>query len=211
MSRNTVTACACAGLCVRVGLLLALQAFALACGRPHRGGGRPEASVAVSGRASGEGRAEAPAATAPKAGPAESPRHPPAAYRTSPPADSRPVRFRPLAVELEVGDAPISVWQVDLVVVSGDARIVGVEGGTAEGFREPPYYDSAALLGGRIVLAAFNTHTSLARGRHRVATVHVREAGGPPTYELRLVAAAGPDGAPATAGAVLGLEEGAQP
>jgi len=103
------------------------------------------------------------------------------------------------------------VWQVELVVVSGDARIVGVEGGTAEGFREPPYYDSAALLGGRIVLAAFNTHISLPLGRHRVATVHVREAGPSPTYELRLAAAAGPEGAPAAARAVLVVEEGAQP
>ena len=147
-----------------------------------------------------------PRAVAGKSAPAA-----PAVYRTTAPADAREVRFRPLHIELEVERTPVSVWQVELVVVSGDARIVGVEGGTAEGFREPPYYDSAALLGGRIVLAAFNTHIGLPAGRHRVATVHVREAGPSPTYELRLAAAAGPEGAPAAAKAILVMEEGAQP
>ena len=159
------------------------------------------ATVACARKDRSEAKPEAAAPPAPAS----------AIYRTTAPADSREVRFRPLHIELEVEQTPVSVWQVELVVVSGDARIVGVEGGTAEGFREPPYYDSAALLGGRIVLAAFNTHISLPAGRHRVATVHVREAGESPTYELRLAAAAGPEGAPATARAILVMEEGAQP
>lgn len=165
-------------------LVVLLGIGVVSCGRKDRSEAKPEAA--------------APAAPAS------------AIYRTTAPADAREVRFRPLHIELDVSQ-PVSVWQVELVVVSGDARIVGVEGGTAEGFREPPYYDSAALLGGRIVLAAFNTHISLPLGRHRVATVHVREAGPSPTYELRLAAAAGPEGAPAAARAVLVVEEGAQP
>jgi hypothetical protein len=109
------------------------------------------------------------------------------------------VRYAPWAIEIDVGDAPIAAYQVELVVRSGDATIVGVEGGTVDGFREPPYYDAAALAGGRIILAAFNTKVSLSPGRHRVATVHMREAGAAPVYELRLVAAAAPDGSAAVA------------
>jgi hypothetical protein len=110
-----------------------------------------------------------------------------------------PVRYVPRAIELEVGATPIAAWQVELVVRSGEATIVGVEGGTAEGFREPPYYDPKALAGGRIVLAAFDTRASLPPGRHRVATLHLREAGSRATYELALLAASAPDGSPAAA------------
>ncbi|MBI5501475.1 MAG: hypothetical protein HY907_14615 [Deltaproteobacteria bacterium] len=113
------------------------------------------------------------------------------------PADERPVRYAPWAIELEVGATPIAAYQVELVVKSGDATVVGVEGGTTDGFREPPFFDPKALAGGRIVLAAFNTKVGLSRGRHRVATLHMREAGPAPAYELRLVAAASPDGSPA--------------
>jgi hypothetical protein len=92
---------------------------------------------------------------------------------------------------------------VELIVRAGDATIVGVEGGTTDGSREPPFYDPRALAGGRIVLAAFHTRVALTRGRHRVATVHLREAGPAPAYELRLAAAGAPDGSPAAAGVDL--------
>ncbi len=193
-------------------VVLLLGAGLASCARKERSEAKAEAAIAAAPAASAAKEEQGAGAKIPlpravegKPAPAE-----PVVYRTTAPADSREVRFRPLHIELEV-EQPVSVWQVELVVVAGDARIVGVEGGTAEGFREPPYYDSAALLGGRIVLAAFNTHVSLPAGRHRVATVHVREEGGSPTYELRLAAAAGPEGAPAAARAVLVMEEGAKP
>jgi hypothetical protein len=104
-------------------------------------------------------------------------------------------RFRAVAIELEVGDAGLAAYQVELVVKSGDASIVGVEGGTAAGFTAPPYYDPAALYAGRIVLAAFHTQVSLKKGRHRVAVLHLREGGTAPVYEAKVVAAAAPDGA----------------
>jgi hypothetical protein len=122
-------------------------------------------------------------------------------------AGDAPVRYVRWAIELEVGATPIAAYQVELVVRSGDATIVGVEGGTSEGFREPPFYDPRALAGGRIVLAAFDTRTSLAPGRHRVATLHLREAE-PSTYALELLAAAAPDGSPATADVHLVRIEG---
>jgi hypothetical protein len=126
-----------------------------------------------------------------------------------PPA-SVPVTYEPWAIELDVKETPIAAYQVELIVRSGDATIVGVEGGTTDGFRDPPYYDPQALAGGRIVLAAFNTKVALSPGRHRVATVHMREAGAAPVYELRLTAAAGPDGVPAAADINLVSGKGAE-
>jgi hypothetical protein len=126
-----------------------------------------------------------------------------------PPARA-PVTYEPWAIELDVKETPIAAYQVELLVRSGDATIVGVEGGTTDGFRDPPYYDPKALAGGRIVLAAFNTKVALSPGRHRVATVHMREAGAAPVYELRLTAAAGPDGVPAAADINLVSGKGAE-
>lgn len=119
------------------------------------------------------------------------------------------VRFAPVEIVLDV-DEPVAAYQVELVVTSGEATIVGVEGGEAPGFRGAPYYDPAALAGGRIVIGAFSTEQILSRGRHRVAAVHLREAGDAPAeYELRLVAAATADGRRATAQPTLEPGKGA--
>src|SRR5262245_23734544 len=120
-------------------------------------------------------------------------------------------RYVPWAIELDVGATPVAAYQVELRVRSGDAAIVGVEGGTSDGFRDPPYYDPRALAGGRIILAAFDTEASLAPGRRRVATVHMREVGPTPSYELALIAAAAPDGSPAVPGVHLVSAEGERP
>jgi len=121
------------------------------------------------------------------------------------------VRFRAVAIELEVGAEGLAAYQVELVVRSGDASIVGVEGGTAAGFTTPPYYDPAALHAGRIVLAAFNTKVSLRPGRHRVAVVHLRETGPAPSYAVEVVAAAAADGARVKVRAVLVDVKGVKP
>jgi len=115
------------------------------------------------------------------------------------PAVEPEVRFRPYDVVVEVSATPVAAYQVVLEVDSGDAVLVGVEGGDPPGFREPPYYDPEALMEGRVVLAAFSTDAVLVPGRHRVATVHVQEAGPPPRYALDLVVAADDEGRPAPA------------
>jgi len=119
------------------------------------------------------------------------------------------VRFAPVAIALDV-DEPLAAYQVELVVTRGEATIVGVEGGDAAGFDGAPYYDPAALQGGRIVIGAFSTDHVLNRGRHRVAALHMREAGPEPAeYELRLVAAASASGERAAARPLLGPGKGA--
>lgn len=123
--------------------------------------------------------------------------------------DDGEVRFRLLEIALEV-DEPIAAYQVELVVRSGEATIVGVEGGEAPGFGDAPYYDPAALAGGRIVIGALSTEHVLPRGRHRVAAVHMREAGPIPVeYELRLMAAASASGERIAARPVLVPGKGA--
>ncbi len=114
--------------------------------------------------------------------------------------ETGPVRFRPLDVFIDTGDIPLAAYQVELVAVVGDSQIVGVEGGAHAAFKDPPYYDAKALMGGRIILAAFNIGDDLPTGRHRVCTLHVREAGPvPPDYGLELIVAADPTGRPVRA------------
>ena len=68
-------------------------------------------------------------------------------------------------------------------------------------FRQPPYYDTRALIGERVVVAAFSTADALPQGRTRVARLHVQVSGDKnPEYVATLHTAAGPSGAvfPAT-------------
>jgi hypothetical protein len=139
--------------------------------------------------------------------PAAPPVDPVARYTSN--ATDGEIRFAPVEIALEV-DEPVAAYQVELVVKRGEATVVGVEGGEGEGFEEAPYYDPAALAGGRIVIGAFSTKHVLTRGRHRVAAVHMREAGSEPAeYELRLVAAASASGERTDAHPVLGPGKGA--
>jgi len=74
-------------------------------------------------------------------------------------------------------------------------KIVGVEGGEHPAFRQAPYYDPAALMNDRIIIAAFNAGSDLPHGRTRIATIHLQILGdAEPQYELKLVVAADTEG-----------------
>jgi hypothetical protein len=104
-------------------------------------------------------------------------------------------RYQPIDVYIDSGDAPLAAYQVE-VTVDGDAMIVGVEGGDVPAFAAAPHYDPRALTGGRIIIADLDLGSDLPRGRTRVATLHMRESGPPPTYHVTLQAAADADGTP---------------
>lgn len=107
------------------------------------------------------------------------------------------VRFTPVHIYLESEEEGIAAYQVEIVAVSGDAQIVGVEGSENPGFEKAPFYDPSALMGGKIVIAGFSTDTSLPRGKKRVATLHMRESGKRDViYEIRTIAVADEDGSP---------------
>lgn len=117
------------------------------------------------------------------------------------------VRFAPVHVYLDSGGKLLAAYQFELKAITGQIKIVGVEGGEHPAFQEAPYYDPAALMNDRIIIAAFNTGRDLPTGRTRIATIHLqilRDA--EPEYELTLVAAADADGQ--NIPAVLNLKTG---
>ena len=104
-------------------------------------------------------------------------------------------RYQPVDVYIDSGDRPLAAYQVE-VTVDGEAMIVGVEGGDVAAFAAPPHYDPRALAGGRIIIADLDLGDDLPQGRTRVATLHMRESGGPPQYHATVQAAGGADGTP---------------
>ena len=103
-------------------------------------------------------------------------------------------------VDPQGADKSLAAYQVEVRVASGDAVIVGVEGGEHPAFRKPPYYDPAALQNQRIILAAFSTDQNLPRGKTRVARLHFQVRGAAaPEYTIKLEVAADPEGKPLAA------------
>jgi hypothetical protein len=119
----------------------------------------------------------------------------------------RQVRFAPVHIYLDSGGKPLAAYQFELKATSGRIKIVGIEGGEHPAFKEAPYYDPAALMNDRIIIAAFNTGRDLPAGRTRIATVHLQILGdAQPEYQLALVTAADADGQ--NIPAVLNLQTG---
>ena len=105
------------------------------------------------------------------------------------------VRFAPVHIYIDSGDKPLAAYQFELKATSGQIKIVGVEGGEHPAFREAPYYDPAALMNDRIIIAAFNAGRDLPARRTRIATLHLQILGdAEPEYQLTLVTAADADG-----------------
>lgn len=105
------------------------------------------------------------------------------------------VRFAPLHIYIDSGNSSIAAYQFELKAAAGQIKIVGVEGGRHEAFKEAPYYDPAALANDRIIIAAFSTGSNLPKGRTRIATIHLQIIGETePQYALKLIVAGDADG-----------------
>jgi len=107
------------------------------------------------------------------------------------------VRFRAVDVYLDTQDRPLAAYQFEFAAETGNMTIVGIEGGEHPAFSKerPPYYDPAALMNNRVIIAAFNTGRDLPTGRTRVARIHVQITGEQePEYVARLQVAASTDG-----------------
>jgi len=118
----------------------------------------------------------------------------PQVSRASKPA-KQTTRFAPVHIYLDSGNKPLAAYQFELKAIAGQIKIVGVEGGEHPAFKEAPYYDPAALMNNRIIIAAFNTGDNLPTGRTRIATIHLQILGdAEPEYQLTLVAAADNNG-----------------
>lgn len=96
--------------------------------------------------------------------------------------------FAAADVYVDGGEKAVGSYQVELVMPEG-AKLVGIEGGSAKGFADAPYYDKAALQNNRVILGAIAMSTvpgaggekpgvravelNPQAGRQRVARVHV--------------------------------------
>ena len=132
-----------------------------------------------------------------------------AAVDAPPPADSPPVRFTAVDVFVDPKGEPLAAYQFELTARGGDVTLVGVEGGDHPAYLQPPYYDPAANLQKRIVIAAFNTGANLPRQKTRVARIMLQVKGPGPQYAARLDVAASADATPIHAD--ISVAQGATP
>lgn len=150
-------------------------------------------SVAVSGQRpaiSDAAAVEAPPTPASQTNPATS------ATRPAKPTETQTAaRFAAVHLYIDPQGTPLAAYQIELLADSALVRIVGIEGGQHPAFSAPPYYDPAAMMNHRVIIAAFNTGRDLPSTRTRMATIHVQVTGhGKPTYHARLHTAGDPEG-----------------
>lgn len=109
------------------------------------------------------------------------------------------VRFAPLDVYIDAGDAQLGAWQVELVPkpeFAGHVSIVGIAGGDTP-YQDAPYFDERAIMNERVIIADFETdQAALHTGKSRVAQVQLRiESEEDPDFDITLHTAARHDGA----------------
>lgn len=115
----------------------------------------------------------------------------------APPARSAPrssANFVAMNLLIDPRGKPLACYQVE-VVATGDATLAGIEGGEQSAYAAAPWYDPRALMGRRIIVAAFNTGNELPTQKTRVARLMFRVAGSAtPTYDVKLQVAGSTDG-----------------
>ena len=106
-------------------------------------------------------------------------------------------RFTVVDVELDSAAEPLAAYQLEFSSTNGAVKIVGIEGGDHAAFKQPPYYDPAAMQQDHVILGAFNTAAvaQLPSGTVRVASIHVMATGNvKPTFDAKIETAATFDG-----------------
>jgi hypothetical protein len=120
-------------------------------------------------------------------------------------------QFKAIDVFIDSKDQSLAAYQFELHATAGDVKIVGIEGGEHAAYKQPPFYDAKAMMGDRVIVAAYSTLDDLPLGKTRIARVHVRVGGNvEPKYELKLTASASKEGK-SIAGATVSLAEGKRP
>src|SRR5688500_19123649 len=87
------------------------------------------------------------------------------------------VHFQSVDVTLDPKGQPLAAYQIEFVADAARVKLVGVEGGDNAAFREPPYYDPAALSQHRVLLDAFSTSAELPKRVIRDARIKVQLKG----------------------------------
>ena len=98
-------------------------------------------------------------------------------------------RFRTIDIFVDSRSTPLAAYQVEFAATNGMVKIVGIEGGEPEAFRQPPVYDPKAMQQDRVIIASFSTAdaSTLPKGKTRVATIHIQVSGDQvPQFEIKL-------------------------
>src|SRR5436190_21520886 len=114
-----------------------------------------------------------------------------------PAATNQTVRFQAVDIFIDSKETPLAAYQLEFQVKTGDAKVVGVEGGEHSAFKDAPFYDPKAIQQERVIIAAFSTTAAdkLPKARTRVATIHLQITGHQkPEFHLRLETAATSNG-----------------
>jgi hypothetical protein len=95
------------------------------------------------------------------------------------PQPSAGTRFQAVDIFIDSGETPFAAYQIEFSVKSGNARVVGIEGGEHPALKDAPFYDPKAIQQERVIIAAFNTSAAdkLPKGKTRVATIHLEAIG----------------------------------
>ncbi len=119
------------------------------------------------------------------------------------PAEAAAGRFTHIDIYADPRGDELGAYQVEVEALDGaHVQLVGIEGGESAAFAAAPYYDPAALMQHRVILAAFSTgkdatgdQVTLPTGRTRIARLHLRVVGEPgreekaPQFALRVIKA----------------------
>src|SRR5262249_31529056 len=129
-------------------------------------------------------------------------------------APSSAIRFRSVDIFVDPQGKPLAAYQIEFTGESESVKLVGIEGGAHAAFKEPPYYDPAALAHNRVILAALNAADDLPTGKTRVARLHLEISNlqseiSDLKLSTRLITAATSDGTKIAA--LVSSEEGAKP
>lgn len=113
-----------------------------------------------------------------------------AELRAQQPADEEGrIRFRTIDIFVDSRSTPLAAYQVEFAATNGVVRIVGIEGGEPDAFRQPPVYDPKAMQQDRVIIAGFSTADAsiLPKGKTRVATIHIQVNGDQvPQFAIKL-------------------------
>lgn len=122
------------------------------------------------------------------------------AYCTSPVPNDQAVLFLPVRLFIDSHEQPLAAYQFELKT-SANVNIVGIEAANHPAYPQPPYYDPAALMQQRIIIAAYSLAPNLPTGKTHLATLHLQITGDSDpqlTPELILAATENGETIPAT-------------
>src|SRR6266536_3331980 len=97
-----------------------------------------------------------------------------AGFAPAQPASTQSRGFGWVDIYLDPHGKSLAAYQLEFIAPKNAATLVGIEGGQHPAFKEPPYYDPAALNHNRVILAAFSTDASVPTTRTHVARLHMQ-------------------------------------